>query len=41
VDITLRYLQGCPDWQLADQRIGEALTATERPNVPFVYQRQR
>ncbi len=39
VDITLRYFEGCPNWQLADQRIREALTATGRPDISVDYQR--
>lgn len=34
MEITLLYFDGCPSWQLADQRLLEALALAGRPDQP-------
>ena len=33
MEVTLRYFDGCPNWQTAEARVREALTATGHPDV--------
>jgi hypothetical protein len=33
VDVTLLYFDDCPNWQVADQRLGEALALAARADV--------
>jgi hypothetical protein len=36
VDIKLRYFDGCPNWRIAAERLGEALGETDRPDQQVV-----
>jgi hypothetical protein len=37
VPVSLLYFDGCPHWQLADERLREALARVGRPDAPIEY----
>ena len=39
MEITLQYFDGCPNWQLARDRVGEALRSIGRDDGAVTYQR--
>ena len=39
MEITLQYFDGCPNWQLARDRLGEALRSIGRDDGAVTYER--
>ena len=39
VDVTLRYFDGCPNWQVAEARVRQVLDATGRADVVVNHER--
>jgi hypothetical protein len=37
--VTLRYFDGCPNWQTADSRLRAALDATGHEDIPVDYEK--
>lgn len=37
--VTLQYFDGCPSWQLADQRLRQALAESGHPEAAIDYQK--
>lgn len=38
MDVTLLYFDGCPNWQLTDDRLGQALMLADQADTPVTRQ---